>query len=71
MKTAGMWLDLKNDSCRIFGRYIELQSMMSAHFSLPLTNMLLEVERLENVVQHYKALKMFKSGEKKEGWEIT
>ena len=43
MKTAGMLLDFKNDSCRILGRYIKLQSTMSGHYSLPLTNMNLEV----------------------------
>ena len=29
MKTAGMLLDFKNDSCRILGRDIKLQSMTS------------------------------------------
>ena len=67
MKTAGMLLDFKNDKCRILGRYIRLQSMMSGHYSLPLTNMLLEAERRVNVVLPFKALKMFKTGEKKEG----
>ena len=44
MKTAGMLLDFKNDSCRIIGKYIKLQSMASEHYSLSLTNILLEVE---------------------------
>ena len=71
MKTAGMLLDLKNDSRRILGRYIKLQNLISGHFILPLTNMLLEVERLVNVELHCEALKkMFKSRERKEGWEI-
>ena len=71
MKTAGMLLDFKNDSSRILGRYIKLQSTMSGHYSLPLTNMLWEIERSANVVLHYETLKMFKSGEKKKAWEIT
>ena len=65
MKTAGMLLDFKNDSCRIVGRYMKLQSTTSGHYSLPLANMLLEVERPVNVVLHCEALKMFKSEEKK------
>ena len=66
MKTAGMLLDLKNDSNWILGRYMKLQSTMSRHYSLPLTNLLLEVEKLANVVLLCQALKMFKIGEKKE-----
>ena len=46
IKTAGMLLDLKNDSYWILGRYIKLQSMASRHYSLAFTNMLLEVEML-------------------------
>ena len=57
MKTVGMLLDLKNDSCQILGRYIKLQSMTSEHYSLPLTNMSLEVQRPANVVLHCKDLK--------------
>ena len=57
MKIAGMVLDLKNDCCCILGRYIKLQTTISGHYSLPLTNMLLETERLMNVVLHCKALK--------------
>ena len=49
MKTAGMLLDFKNDSCRILGRYMKLPSAMSRHYTLPLSNMLLEVERQANV----------------------
>ena len=41
MKTAEMKLNFKNDSFRIFDRYIELQRTTSGHYSLPLTNMLL------------------------------
>ena len=68
MKTAGMLLDFKNDSYRILSRCIKLQSMMSGHFSLPLRNMLLEVERPVNVVLHCEALKKCSRVEKrKEG----
>ena len=28
-----MLLDLKNDSCRVLGRYIKLQSTTSGHYS--------------------------------------
>ena len=56
MKTVGMLLDFKNDCCWILGRYIELQSTTSGHYSFPLTNMLLEVERQMNVMLHCKAL---------------
>ena len=52
MKTAGILLDFKNDSWRILGRYTNLQSMTYGHYSFPLTNMLLEVERPTNVVLH-------------------
>ena len=64
MKTAGMLLDFKNDSCQILGRYIKLQSMMSGHYSLPLTNILLEVERQVNVVLHCEALKNVRESRK-------
>ena len=70
MKTAGMLIDLKNDSCRIFYRYIKLQSAISGHYSLPSTNMFLENKRPANVVLHCKALKMFKSEGNKKGREI-
>ena len=63
-----MLLDLKNDSCRILGRYIKLQSTTSGHNSLPLTVMLpliLEVEKLENVMLPCEALKNFESGDGK------
>ena len=43
ISTAGMLLDFKNDSYRILCRYIKLQSTMFGHYSLLLTNMLLEV----------------------------
>ena len=66
-----MLLDFKNYSSRIFGRYIKLQSTMSGHYSLPLTNTSLEVKKLANIVLHCEALKMFKNREKKEGREIT
>ena len=56
IKTVGMLLDFRNDSCRILGRYIKLLHMTSGHYSLPLTNTLLEVERPENVVIYGKAL---------------
>ena len=65
MKTARVQLDLKNKSCRILSKYIKLQSTTPGHYSLSSTNMLLEVERQVNVALHCKALKMFKSGEKK------
>ena len=52
MRTAGMLLDFVNDSCWILGWYIKLQSMMSGHYSLPLTNILLEAERSASVVLH-------------------
>ena len=35
IKTAGMLLDFKNDSCWIFGRYVKLLCMMPGHYSLP------------------------------------
>ena len=57
MKTAGMLLDFKNDCCQILCRYIKLQSATSRYYSLPLTNMILKVERLVNVVLHCEALK--------------
>ena len=71
MKTAGMLLDLKNDCCTILGRYLKLQSTTSGHYSLLLTNILFELERLANVGLHYEVFKLFESGEKKESWEIT
>ena len=37
LKTAGMLLDIKNDSCGILGTHIKLQSMSSGYYSLPLT----------------------------------
>ena len=58
MKTSGMLLDLKNDSYRILGKYIKLQSTTSRHYSLPLINMLLEVERAVYVVLHCKEGKL-------------
>ena len=45
MKTAGMLLNLKNDSCQILGRYVKLQRIISRHYSLLLTNMLLGAEK--------------------------
>ena len=44
MKTVGMLLDFKNDSCRILGRYLKSESTTSGDYSLPLTNVFLEVE---------------------------
>ena len=65
MKTAGMLLDFKKDSCRILGRNIKLQSTTSRHYSLPLTNMVWEVERLTKVVLHCEALKKCSRVEKR------
>ena len=65
MKTAGMLLDFTNDSCRILGRYIKLQNATSEHYSVFLTNMLLEVERPANVVLHCEALKKCSRMEKR------
>ena len=56
MKTAGMLLDFKNDSCRILGN-MKLQNTTSGHYNLPLTNILLKVERLVNVVLHCEVIK--------------
>ena len=66
MKTDGMLLDFKNGVSQILGRYIKLQHTTSGHYSLPLTNILLEVERLANVVLYCETLKMFETGEKNE-----
>ena len=65
MKTAGMLLDFKSDSCWILDRYMKLQSTTSEYYSLPLANMLLEVERPANVMLHCIALKKCLRVEKK------
>ncbi len=55
MKTAGMLLNFKNDSCQILGRYLKLQRTTSGHNNLPLTfgnlKIVLYCETLENVVE--------------------
>ena len=58
MKTAGMLLDFKNESCWILGRYIKLPiKLLLDIIVFPLTNMLLEVERPVNVELHCETLK--------------
>ena len=46
MKTAGMLLNLKNDSCQILGGIIKLQRATSRPYSLPLTKMLLGAKKI-------------------------
>lgn len=57
MKTAGILLNFKNDSCCIFGRHIKLQTTTSRHYSLPLTNILLEIKNAPSIVLHCETLK--------------
>ena len=63
--------NLSEENEKLLRTMIQLQSMTCGHYHIPLTNMLQEVERPANVVLPYETLKMFESGEKKEGWEIT
>ena len=56
MKTAGMLLNFKNDSCQILGRYVKSQRTTSGHYSLPLTNMLLGAEKSPKIELHCEAL---------------
>ena len=50
MKTAGMLLNFKNDSCRISDRYIKVQRTTSGYYNIPLANMLLRAESLPKIV---------------------
>ena len=49
---------------------MKLQSTTSGHYNLPLTNMLLEVERPANVVLLCEALKMFESGKRRKAEKL-
>ena len=63
MKTAGMLLNFKNDSCQILGRYLKLQRTTSGHNNLPLTfgnlKIVLYCETLENVVERRRSYWQF------------